>query len=153
MEIILRSKHLVPFLLAMALLMIAPAMNPQQLFAQLTTSASCGRCGKNVPSSSKAGDRCPHCGVTWGKESRYRESRSSLPRNSSAAELVLPTTSDVWFATKATIAMFVVFGVVAAGLAYRRVRLTNLEAVLLLMFAAIIVTACYMLWLHFTDPI
>lgn len=31
---------------------------------------SCGACGKSVSSSSKVGDRCPHCGVKWGYERR-----------------------------------------------------------------------------------
>jgi len=33
-----------------------------------TMSKSCGACGKGVSSSSKVGDRCPHCGVVWGYE-------------------------------------------------------------------------------------
>ena len=33
-----------------------------------TISASCGKCGKAVPSNSKAGDTCPYCGVRWGRE-------------------------------------------------------------------------------------
>jgi competence protein ComGC len=31
---------------------------------------SCGACGKPVASSSKVGDRCPHCGVKWDSERR-----------------------------------------------------------------------------------
>ncbi|MBL1214377.1 MAG: hypothetical protein HND52_13555 [Ignavibacteriae bacterium] len=29
---------------------------------------SCGSCSNGVPNSSKAGDTCPYCGVTWGME-------------------------------------------------------------------------------------
>ena len=33
-----------------------------------TISASCGKCGKAVSPSSKAGGTCPYCGVRWGRE-------------------------------------------------------------------------------------
>ncbi len=31
---------------------------------------SCGSCGLTVSPDSKAGDRCPYCGVKWGTEKR-----------------------------------------------------------------------------------
>jgi DNA-directed RNA polymerase subunit RPC12/RpoP len=30
-----------------------------------SSDLSCGKCKKEVPSSSMAGGKCPHCGVTW----------------------------------------------------------------------------------------
>jgi hypothetical protein len=30
---------------------------------------TCGRCGRVVPSSSRPGQNCPHCGAYWGTES------------------------------------------------------------------------------------
>ena len=36
-----------------------------------TTSKSCGKCGKSVSANSKIGDRCPHCGVIWGRENTH----------------------------------------------------------------------------------
>lgn len=40
-------------------------------YCQTTTtiSASCGKCGKAVPPSSRTGGTCPYCGVRWGRES------------------------------------------------------------------------------------
>lgn len=60
-------------------------------FSQTTTtvSARCGKCAKAVSSSSKVGDRCPHCHVIWGREnlsttnSKYQLSESSLPSKNS----------------------------------------------------------------------
>ena len=31
-------------------------------------SKRCERCGKTVPIYMQVGDKCPHCGVVWGKE-------------------------------------------------------------------------------------
>jgi predicted RNA-binding Zn-ribbon protein involved in translation (DUF1610 family) len=47
--------------------------NDQRCFAQsyTTTSKSCGKCGKSVSSNSKIGDKCPHCGVIWGRENSH----------------------------------------------------------------------------------
>ncbi len=47
------------------------AFTPENITYDTTitmTSKSCGGCGKSVPGSSRAGDRCPHCGVKWGSE-------------------------------------------------------------------------------------
>lgn len=39
------------------------------IFGQTTiTQKTCGRCGGIVSNSAKVGDKCPHCGVIWGKE-------------------------------------------------------------------------------------
>lgn len=41
------------------------------LFAQTRRtklSARCGSCGKAVSANSRVGQRCPHCGVIWGRE-------------------------------------------------------------------------------------
>lgn len=40
-----------------------------QTFA--TVSKQCGKCGREVSASAKVGDRCPHCGVRWGRESSH----------------------------------------------------------------------------------
>lgn len=37
------------------------------------TEARCGKCGKQVSPDSKVGDRCPHCGVIWGREAPLDE--------------------------------------------------------------------------------
>jgi predicted RNA-binding Zn-ribbon protein involved in translation (DUF1610 family) len=31
-------------------------------------SANCGKCGRAVAATSRVGQRCPHCGVVWGRE-------------------------------------------------------------------------------------
>ena len=33
-----------------------------------TTSKNCGKCGKKVSEFAEVGDKCPYCGVVWGKE-------------------------------------------------------------------------------------
>lgn len=35
-----------------------------------SVTASCGRCGRSVPSHLTAGDSCPHCAAYWSAESR-----------------------------------------------------------------------------------
>lgn len=40
-----------------------------------TSTKSCGKCGKQVSNTSKIGDRCPHCGVVWGRENTTTSSR------------------------------------------------------------------------------
>ena len=44
-------------------------------------SKSCGRCGGSVSLSAQVGDKCPHCGVSWGRA------------NSSTTNLDVPTHS------------------------------------------------------------
>jgi ssDNA-binding Zn-finger/Zn-ribbon topoisomerase 1 len=34
---------------------------------------NCGRCGRVVSSSSRAGQNCPYCGAYWGAESEKRK--------------------------------------------------------------------------------
>jgi hypothetical protein len=31
---------------------------------------TCSACGREVPSESHAGQRCPHCGAYWGSENK-----------------------------------------------------------------------------------
>jgi hypothetical protein len=38
-------------------------------FLAVCTGKNCGRCGKAVPLSSRAGGRCPFCNVYWSSES------------------------------------------------------------------------------------
>ena len=45
--------------------------------AYTTVSKSCGSCGGTVSSSSRIGQRCPHCGVVWGKENTHESSHRS----------------------------------------------------------------------------
>lgn len=43
-------------------------------FVYSQSSASCGKCGGAVSIHSSVGDRCPHCGVIWGRENTsYKE--------------------------------------------------------------------------------
>jgi hypothetical protein len=35
---------------------------------QWVETKTCDKCKKEVPNTSKAGDRCPHCGTYWGFE-------------------------------------------------------------------------------------
>ena len=53
-------------------------LTPLFLFSQnwVTESKSCGSCGGIVSKTAKVGDRCPHCGVTWGRENTTRTSSS-----------------------------------------------------------------------------
>ena len=41
-------------------------LNVHLTYAQ--SSASCGKCGGAVSANSRVGQRCPHCGVIWGRE-------------------------------------------------------------------------------------
>jgi hypothetical protein len=36
------------------------------------SSKSCSACGKNVPLTSRPGQRCPHCGAYWSTETQRR---------------------------------------------------------------------------------
>lgn len=52
-----------------------------------TISASCGKCGRAVSSSSSVRDICPYCGVRWGGENTAtsysnRKSSSYVPKSS-----------------------------------------------------------------------
>jgi DNA-directed RNA polymerase subunit RPC12/RpoP len=62
------------------------------LEAQTTVSASCGSCHKPVSSSSKIGDTCPHCGLTWGRENTSQTTTTNRSINNSLP-LDLPTYS------------------------------------------------------------
>lgn len=69
---------------------------PQMEFVQ---TKNCMKCGKEVPASSKAGDKCPHCGVIWGYEQGADGKR---------------TYSTAYQVTGGAMAMFAVVGVVIA---------------------------------------
>ncbi len=45
---------------------------PPAASGMVTMSKSCGKCQKAVANTSKVGDRCPHCGVVWGREVTHR---------------------------------------------------------------------------------
>ncbi len=40
------------------------------IIGSLTLSKHCSACGKIVSNSSRAGQRCPHCGAYWSTELR-----------------------------------------------------------------------------------
>ena len=44
------------------------AILPDFTATQSYVTKSCGNCGATVDPNSKAGDRCPYCGVVWGVE-------------------------------------------------------------------------------------
>ncbi len=58
-----------------------------------TTSKSCGKCGKSVSANSKIGDRCPHCGVIWGRENTSTSTYSSPKYSTSSNYLNAPNSS------------------------------------------------------------
>ena len=33
---------------------------------------SCSHCAREVPANSKAGEKCPHCGVYWSDEKEFK---------------------------------------------------------------------------------
>ncbi|MHA4737787.1 hypothetical protein [Dyadobacter sp. MSC1_007] len=39
---------------------------------EITTSATCGKCGRIVSSTSNVGDQCPYCHVVWNRENTRR---------------------------------------------------------------------------------
>lgn len=48
-------------------------------------ASRCGRCGRDVPLSSHAGQRCPHCSAFWGSEvSRYGGGTTSVSASGTA---------------------------------------------------------------------
>lgn len=51
-----------------------PGFNAPQM--QFVEVKQCLKCKKEVPATSKAGDRCPHCGVYWSYEEGKGGSRS-----------------------------------------------------------------------------
>jgi len=42
-----------------------------------TVTKYCGKCGKQVSSSAKVGDKCPYCGAVWGSENKTVQTTSS----------------------------------------------------------------------------
>jgi hypothetical protein len=70
---------------------------------------SCCNCGKSIPTSIGVGDRCPHCGVTFGEE---RSSYSSA--SSSSNDLELPKGVLGWLGTSVgcllSLAIWIGFG-------------------------------------------
>jgi predicted RNA-binding Zn-ribbon protein involved in translation (DUF1610 family) len=67
---------------------------PEKAQAQYRTIISmrktCGHCGMQVPNSSQVGDKCPHCGVIWG-----RENTTTSTQNFSYLGSTSPT--PLWF--------------------------------------------------------
>lgn len=61
------------FMSVLLLISLNAFMAPRSAQAQYRTVVSvekrCGNCGRVVSSSAKVGDRCPYCGVIWGRES------------------------------------------------------------------------------------
>jgi len=57
-----------------------PGFNAPQM--QYVEIKQCMKCKKEVPSTAKAGDKCPHCGVYWNYEQNKDGSKtwSGLPR-------------------------------------------------------------------------
>ena len=59
------------FFLSALFTLVALCYPSSPLFAQsrrTKLSATCGSCGRAVAASSRVGQRCPHCGVIWGRE-------------------------------------------------------------------------------------
>lgn len=86
-------------------LLISLLFAPLFLFAQnwVTESKSCGSCGGIVSKTAKVGDRCPHCGVIWGRENTtrksttyhdYRPSYPSVPSYSPSSYSSIPSYSS-----------------------------------------------------------
>ncbi len=64
------------------LILLALIISPIFLEAQPSKieSKSCGYCGKSVSKYSKIGQKCPHCGVVWGRESINSTILPTLPK-------------------------------------------------------------------------
>ena len=75
--------------------MLITLANTDFSFAQTYTSnsKSCGKCGNSVSVNSKIGDRCPHCGVTWGRENTQTSTSTYSSPNPSYNYLNTPSTS------------------------------------------------------------
>lgn len=54
-----------------------------------TVTASCGKCGRSVPSTSSVGGTCPHCGVRWGRENKSTTTSSTFDKRNT--QIKLPT--------------------------------------------------------------
>jgi len=54
-----------------------------------TVTASCGKCGRSVPSTSSVGGTCPHCGVRWGRENKSTTTSSTFDKTNT--QIKLPT--------------------------------------------------------------
>jgi len=59
---------------------------------EITTSATCGKCGRAVSSASRVGDRCPYCHVVWNDETSASvdSQRKSQPTSQIGPEEVEP---------------------------------------------------------------
>ncbi|MCC6123440.1 MAG: hypothetical protein IT426_00610 [Pirellulales bacterium] len=47
---------------------VPPSIDPTPFSQQMVAAKICLKCKKTVSSTSKAGDKCPHCGVIWDVE-------------------------------------------------------------------------------------
>lgn len=59
-------------------------INVAQAQSYTTISKSCGSCGGAVSSSSRIGQRCPHCGVIWGRENTHGTTSRTSTNNSNS---------------------------------------------------------------------
>lgn len=50
--------------------LILTVLSPTHPATAQMVSKRCSNCNKEVSSGSEAGNRCPHCGVLWSKESK-----------------------------------------------------------------------------------
>jgi uncharacterized protein YgiM (DUF1202 family) len=69
------------------------------VIAQTIESKSCGKCHKPVSINSSAGQRCPHCGVRWGRESTSTTTRYTYepPAQEYAPPIVKPPIVNPYF--------------------------------------------------------
>ena len=63
-------KHLI--LLRLTIILLIGISFSHLSYSQTTTTvtASCGKCGRSVPSTSSVGGTCPHCGARWDRENK-----------------------------------------------------------------------------------
>jgi len=71
-------------------------VSSQTAYAQVVTSARCSNCRRAVPTWSRAGHTCPHCGAYWSTEEHtYEAGYRYTPR---------PTPYEIWLMRQAQMA-------------------------------------------------
>lgn len=67
------------FIVLLLSLYLIPNKSHSQSYT--TESKSCGSCHKEVSINSRIGMKCPHCGVTWGRENETRTTKTTNSYN------------------------------------------------------------------------
>lgn len=68
-------------LLKYTLIIVLGLLNIPKINAQTAVFKSCSKCKNKVSIYSKVGDKCPYCGVIWGRENQFVNTLTTVDKN------------------------------------------------------------------------